>query len=101
MFVIIYSASELAEKSAQFAAFASSLPFTNTMRSTTDFQYSVLNENDPMRRSNNSISSELSHDNATIGHSKTPILPTIVESKESKSKEEELDDGNKKAEKAK
>ena len=101
------SASDMAERSAQFSAFASSLPFNATMKSNPDYQYSVLND-DPMRRSTNSVSSEISqsHD---FGNNKTDPsgkigLPTIVEnqpSKDSKAIEQELDDKNQRAERSK
>ena len=103
------SANELAEKSAQFAAFTSTLPFNNTIKSGSDLQYSILNEGDPLRRSTNSLSSELSQENTnnnnnnnSRGDSMKLTLPTIVETnRESSTIEQELDEKNKRAEKAK
>lgn len=102
------SASETAERSAQFAAFSASLPFNSTLRSNADYQQN----DDPMRRSMNSITSELSQDNnanlrtsAEHAPNNKITLPTIVENQTGNESnnvlEQELDDKNKRNERSK
>jgi hypothetical protein len=103
------SASDMAERSAQFSAFAASLPFTS-LRANSGSNYNAGNNDDPLRRSTNSLASDTSHDHVASannnGNNAKITLPTIVEtqgnrdSSTNNAAEKELDEKNKRSEKS-